>query len=601
MTNVITNTKLYSLLLVVNRPYGLLICNHDDCKSVLNYSQVINHLKKQHLKTVSEYDLKEAILTCAGLVDRDLTQPLSNTELESIYNAGTRVDGIPVKENCFQCTVDGCGLLYSSFESLKNHSKSSHPDNQNGLGYNSKLFIQTLFKKPRMRYFQVRMGESSFSSLYKSWFSNTAIQTDPELKDMQITDTWLSTILTKIEWTDVVLLKEKKDFFPLIQQKVTDYIHQTFQVKDYFNCRVIIAQIFQATTGKEFSKLQELKSLNLYAKTVTELACHIINAYDLGLFGLGEDFGIARQRLSVEITIENVNDLLDLVILEILDNNKSRECFRVAEFLVVQSMDDDDGTCDLSFTTQRISHLMYYTKLRVYELMKHEADPTSILRSIKHDQNNAYHAIRSYKTYILNNASLFDVSTCFNWIPKDGIPDNTRLLFENKIFDMALLHGSILKASATLDKLLEDMSSGYKLIDFDLGKIHDNFRGTSKGYYFLKDALNSRLLSETENYFLWMEAQDNVMEWIKSYELFIDTLLYVYHVSAGQPARKTGISELRLFNDGDRIRSVFFRYPHFMIVQWYSKNHGDPIIRFLPQELSSVLLKFFVYMQPWRM
>jgi uncharacterized protein YqgQ len=61
---------------------------------------------------------------------------------------------------------------------------------------------------------------------------------------MQITDTWLSTILTKIEWTDVVLLKEKKDFFPLIQQKVTDYIHQTFQGKDYFNCRVIIAQIF---------------------------------------------------------------------------------------------------------------------------------------------------------------------------------------------------------------------------------------------------------------------------------------------------------------------------------------------------------------------
>jgi hypothetical protein len=190
----------------------------------------------------------------------------------------------------------------------------------------------------------------------------------------------------------------------------------------------------------------------------------------------------------------------------------------------------------------------------------------------------------------------------YQWIPEDGLVSNMKLAFFGKVFDLAEFGKSLDRAEIYCKTLLEKLSLGYMFKGFQPQEIHDDIRETKPGYYFLFHQLNSGLLAESRKYYTSIEKSMVPVEWKKLERRLLETLLYIYHCSSGQPARKTELASLMICNDASNSRSIYLYHPSWMVVQTYHKqgNH-QPIARFIPQRYFNLFLWYFMYIYPCKM
>lgn len=149
---------------------------------------------------------------------------------------------------------------------------------------------------------------------------------------------------------------------------------------------------------------------------------------------------------------------------------------------------------------------------------------------------------------------------------------------------------------------------------YDWMELKDNAAKDTPGWYFIQDKRNRmaeqerwllnrilqtaelrrRFMHETEG--VWRQRQVN--DWFDKLSCFMEKLLVLIHVTAGQPARVQELLSIRYCNtEKGGHRSIFVENGLLAIVAYYHKGYNITgsakiIHRYLPEEVGDILLQY---------
>ena len=97
--------------------------------------------------------------------------------------------------------------------------------------------------------------------------------------------------------------------------------------------------------------------------------------------------------------------------------------------------------------------------------------------------------------------------------------------------------------------------------------------------------------------------KDGCKKWLKRTKAFLETLLPVIHIAYDQPARAEELATMLIKNRINAMRSVYFSRELVMLAGGYSKTRSTTgkdklIARFLPEEVSDLLIKYLSLVRP---
>lgn len=100
----------------------------------------------------------------------------------------------------------------------------------------------------------------------------------------------------------------------------------------------------------------------------------------------------------------------------------------------------------------------------------------------------------------------------------------------------------------------------------------------------------------------WHEAQKQA--YLRAEQQFLRKLMVAVHVSAGQPARGPEIGSIKVSNSLYSARNVYVLNGRVCFLTMYDKSrkrrgNTDYILRFLPDQLSQLLVQYLVYIRPF--
>lgn len=151
----------------------------------------------------------------------------------------------------------------------------------------------------------------------------------------------------------------------------------------------------------------------------------------------------------------------------------------------------------------------------------------------------------------------------------------------------------------------------------------DSLSNICPGYSFVTDPSNATLNSrETSGYVLrqifsstrlkqeFFGVNGNtpntirLSSWLSQSGKFVELLLILIHLTAGQPTRATEILSASIINnDRGGVRSIYWVHQTIMLVQYYSKTSGrfgDKFVaRFLPKKVAHLVVLYLAVIRPF--
>ena len=190
------------------------------------------------------------------------------------------------------------------------------------------------------------------------------------------------------------------------------------------------------------------------------------------------------------------------------------------------------------------------------------------------------------------------------------------------------IHNIVSEAEQLLGQLLLYTTNGTGIIDISqiphisISKLEDDCSEESMGYSFLKDRRNmwpvegktwllERICSNQELYQQWIIDTDSIYrpEAVRKYgtavESFLEKLLLLIHMTAGQPARSTEVIGLRFENTAQAgVRNIFIQDGMVSCITAYHKNfrsfdQAKIIHRFLPESVGRLLVWYLWLVLPF--
>jgi hypothetical protein len=167
-----------------------------------------------------------------------------------------------------------------------------------------------------------------------------------------------------------------------------------------------------------------------------------------------------------------------------------------------------------------------------------------------------------------------------------------------------------------LDQLIDGLAKllfGFHFLNLEDIILSDDLQNITPGYSFMNEPLNNFAKNSFLDYKLHLERvavgqYDNEKEFQVYYE---KTAIYIYkrilfliHLTAGQPGRKSELSALLLRNESQAPRNVFIlERNQVCIVPTYSKTDNmtqirSHIARFLPKDVGLPLIVYLLYISP---
>jgi hypothetical protein len=157
-----------------------------------------------------------------------------------------------------------------------------------------------------------------------------------------------------------------------------------------------------------------------------------------------------------------------------------------------------------------------------------------------------------------------------------------------------------------------------------LGRIRDNPTNIENGWNFLKDKRNQGILPQRDTWLLQRVLQDDrlrdefcsldnqqrvvweprvIQSYLRQVDAFLESLLLLVHISAGQPARGTEITSLQHTNT-IFYRNIFIEDGLVALVTSYHKGYTCTgttkiIHRYLPREISELLIYYLWLILPF--
>jgi hypothetical protein len=160
------------------------------------------------------------------------------------------------------------------------------------------------------------------------------------------------------------------------------------------------------------------------------------------------------------------------------------------------------------------------------------------------------------------------------------------------------------------------LDESFKLDKKFIQKFKDNWSNSDNGYCFLEPIeasysykyVLSKILA-SKGY--WNESSkkfevSQLKKWMSKASTFVDYLICLVHLSSGQPSRVTELCLYRLRNSRFSNRSVFLFDGTIALLQTYHKSLSmttinKAISRYLPEDLSVLLINYLIFIRPFEM
>ncbi len=248
------------------------------------------------------------------------------------------------------------------------------------------------------------------------------------------------------------------------------------------------------------------------------------------------------------------------------------------------------------------------------------------LELVTQDDNSVFSLLNLAKGWgwlFLNDEGRLPVA---EWLDDtlDGTPTYTRIAVEGQVFEIAsfqaMIHTLIEKSVSIIDELTFNHA---RVKHVNLRSIKDSMNDSTAGYSFFDDKNNKemseiaqevRILgilsltvahsSETQS-----DNDDPTYDYCKvrdylnrTVELF-KILVFLYHLTAGQPGRATELQRMQMSNMLNRKRNLYMWQGELFTLARYNKtdNLSDKrknIFRFLHPKVGDLLFQYLAFIRP---
>ena len=135
--------------------------------------------------------------------------------------------------------------------------------------------------------------------------------------------------------------------------------------------------------------------------------------------------------------------------------------------------------------------------------------------------------------------------------------------------------------------------------------LSDDFNNAEEGYYFVHDHNNNFLDAQIafHQHLCSKGVMNDIEAYVENWRKFMQLLIFNIHLTSGNPARATELETLQFKNSGLKERNVFVFQDKIALIPTYNKTNNlkgqDRLIpRFLPKNLSHIVIKYLIFVQP---
>jgi hypothetical protein len=292
--------------------------------------------------------------------------------------------------------------------------------------------------------------------------------------------------------------------------------------------------------------------------------------------------------------------------------NKKQELYDFVLFLGV----DPQGTIQSAEAIRsRIPHVIFFARICLMYLKLENQDilPSNWISYF--ESSNMEETISSLQMLMGYLKSVGDVSALSSSIfwkrNIKGILDYTELIIDRTTVTLDILRQGISNTLNEAENLIEKLYENYSIPQINLDYI-DQITNLEYGSSLESEEMIDQYQSMVHdtawiNKFVRNGVWDQTIcnSWIETCDRLGYLLLFITHVTYGQPARGTELEAMLLCNSNQIQRSIFVLDERVCIVEGYHKAFGLTgqeryIPRFLNKKISKLLVLFLVFARKWQ-
>ena len=564
---------------------------------------------------------------------------------------------------CKLCTENIC--FSPSEKRMKTHIRTEHPFASGTYSQNVQLgvIIQKIFEtvpKNGRKYFRVKFVEpvrqeqqaaAVDTHLFEKYKEIEAQDLNSSSSDPRDKSVWTNTL----RWDILVGEFVKKDIFDIVSAHGDDDFYQ--KVYDlslaYFNkiqrrqrdITIIIQrrimQMAPEAIQKYFAPLQNPETVITYTKNYCRLLNSIIRVVREDTFK--ETFPKLRaplERAVLKFCEKFGTDEIQYYFREMnlalwghtFDGTEMNEndC-PVIRFLAFVSLSQDGTFKPANKLTSLFSKIQYWARTVIFDYItesfysvgNEEAEIRTLeyLKFVKEGVHTPFGRLREIihlATYVAH--SIF-AQPNMDWIKGT----NQRAMMVNgqilSIDDIARAAHSVVEKA---DQIIQSITFNLDLSNFNINALkYDDLSSQVNCFSFLTDNRNGmkqiikaslgniQNSAQFRNSIMFVDPITNakrynpvgIHSWFENVAVFFRYLIFLIHVTSGQPARGPELTTYKIRNDENGMRSVYYLMDTLMLLTSYWKGSNiwktdKPIGRFLPKMVASLLLEYLVVIRP---
>ena len=317
------------------------------------------------------------------------------------------------------------------------------------------------------------------------------------------------------------------------------------------------------------------------------------------------------------------------------DFNQDFNC-PVYRFIAFTSMNSNGSFSQAGEVTPRIAKMQYFARACVFQCMRSEfqicgnnqTEAKKVLEQYKEfvseGQFNSFARLREIMHLVSSSALIEHNEPQMDWV--HGSNYTAIALPDGCIVSTHSLSNSYRHYMEKLKTKLKFLLMGYPWKKLPtLQDVHvDDINCNDTGYSFLNDAQNVKLINvkkelvkhlssaegckeqfvrstATGDGNMWKEI--GISQWMRTCSTVVEIILFLIHLSSGQPARGVELMTYNITKPAHSSRSVYFNQGTIMLITTYWKgrnnsNSDRPIARFLPKEFAQLLLIYLSVIRP---
>lgn len=636
-----TNAYLKSLDLYIHSDLKLLLCTQHNC--CLTLKNACSHLSYSHsLKDDAIQEFKRQ-LVLIGLSGYDTTefQEWQADKVKLFYSLQVPMPLIPILyKNAVKCLLCPSSYFKDSHSSL-NHFKTVHSTLEKQLSPGVH-WVQTLFKGTSERHlFKVNEQQEPPLTCLLSMLNDAMAP----VKSVSTEDSLISSFEQHYGWIKYIQGYSSLELCSLLcssdpigELEVTRVKSLNKLIAEYISIvndnllesatmyvlrKIADIEEKNVSSGCGFTGLQTSKAKQKYGNTLLRcllfaLRCSfnpLFIAYSPLLVPFKQQLGVFDEKLIDGTgTVDDLHAVLRPLFFQIANPNQDKSCFIMAEFIIFSNALQNGKLLECHLATQGVAHVQYLMRCCVVYCIVKEKESLDICKFVHCKENTSFGMVTNYGQLLRTFKDVQANQVRYVWATsQDGNMDYSSILIGSDTLELDQLRHGYQTLLSEFERKLQSLQHGYLFKSFESRHVYDDLGNTDPGYYFLVDPRNSHLMQETRNFCKHLD--DGLLDGLnkKNAGLFFQTcrdllklLVILVHMGGGQPARVSALSPYQISNTLEK-RSLFYTGNcQFLIIQCYSKNTSQMgvaknVARFLPLNLSRLLLTYFVYIRPIEM